>query len=218
MHISKPGCRTLAAVLLLAAYASGAAAAPISITNAGFSNPTLAGNTYNPGIAGWTSAGDTGTTRLLSPTVVTPSGFPQTAYLNYGQISQTLSATLQQGEAYILSFYYVARSDDPHAAAVVQLLAGSSVLSTFAVGTGTANPVALGTSKLETFTYNSINPSLSGALQILVKATDGLTNGQVDVTGFALDASPISPVPEPASLALLGAGLLGVAMARRKFA
>ncbi len=135
--------------------------------------------------------------------------------MNYGRISQTLGATLLQDMAYTLSLYYVARTDDPSAAANVKLLAGSSVLASLAVGTGTANPVELGTSAPETLAYSAIGPSLLGTLQIVVENTG---NGQVDVTGYALDATSIIPIPEPMSIALLSAGQLGLGIARRKSA
>ena len=209
----RPTIAAALAAAAIAAHASCAVASPISITNADFSNPSLAPNGIVTTVAGWATTGDTGITRLQQPQATTPVGLPQTAYLNYGQISQTLGATLQQNMAYTLSFYYVARSDDPSASAVVELLAGSSVLATLAVGAGTANSVALGTSAQKTLAYSATDPGMSGTLQLLVQNT---SNAQVDVTGFSLDAASINPVPEPASLVLLGAGLFSIGIARRK--
>jgi hypothetical protein len=197
-----------AAMVSLLGWGMAANAAIVPVINASFESPPTA--VFTPGlITGWI---------LTTPTeqgVFNPGAFPpagitatdgvQTAYLNTGNISQTLPALLTANTAYTLRVDVGDRADIGFPGYRVRLLAGATLLAeefslvpTTGFLTSTVN-----------FTALPGNPALGQPLTIQL-----VSNGvQVNFDNVRLDASPI---PVPASLAVWGVGALGLGLVYRR--
>jgi hypothetical protein len=235
-------CLTLsAAIALFLAAMPGATASPITIQNAGFEtgNLTQVGNgTFSQLIAGSTIFAAGGTLGSWSgsstTTGATAGGFaPSAGGFNWTttwwtgnniaslqldapgtvSLSQVLSANLLNSTAYTLSMEIGRRSFTPNYACTVQLLAGATVLNSVACPALTSN-----SSGTLTLTYNSgaSNPNAGQALQIVLAITEvGSALEEAFFDQVTLDGTT-SGVPEPGTLGLLAAGLLGLSVIRRK--
>lgn len=205
-----------AAATIIGLLACGAAqATPITVINSSFENPDT--STYNSGpITGWTINGGAGVFQpnaylpvgTLSPVV--GAGFisgvvgTQTAYINSGYISQTLGSKLDFG-TYTLSVNVGDRLDTAAPNYSISLLDGTNVLASITQADFATIDDGWITA---TLTYSSTTSDPTQFLSIVLAKTGG---DQVNFDNVRLDH-----VPEPASLALFGLALAGLAVARRR--
>ena len=151
-------------------------------------NPTTANGTFSS--LSYTILGVTGTTAMVTPPSINPTnpgnGTPATLNLNGGT-----PITLATGTAIIGSAVSIATGVP---AATVELALTQAGTSFFAAPAGINEFLAAFTNNTGTYTFSA--PSSTGQVNL-------------EITG-SFDES-FSIVPEPASLAIMGVGLLGVA-------
>ena len=204
---------TIVVVSLL--FASNAGATPITIVNPGFELPSMADGGFNVNIiTGWTVSGSSG---VFNPTVAQlppPTEGVQTAYINLGNITQVLAATLLPDTVYTLSADFLARTDCcVWPGSELDLIAGGTVVASAFIAPGALAPGGIQASTVS-FLAAAGNPLLGQQLQVRVANTNGAV--QLNVDNVQLDAaSRNSNVPEPASLLLVGSAV-GAWMARRR--
>jgi hypothetical protein len=198
-------------------------AGPIGIVNAGFETPATTGFNVGP-FAGWTLNGSGGGVWNINAAsqgywmALAPEG-QQVAFVGRDQptgmpasISQVLSAALQPDSTYTLTGQVghpigYGSSPNPDTVFTVELLAGNTVLSSFA---GTALEGSFQPFQIQ---FDSTGSPLTGqALQIRLSSSQT----QTAFDNIHLEAKSLA-VPEPATwwiLALGGAGVLAYRKAR----
>jgi hypothetical protein len=226
------------------AWAPAAQAASIAIVNAGFEDAftdssqttpyDLPDGNYTQGFGtalvvpsggtpffpGWDSGNPFVGAQDATPTNFTTFGATQGenfAYINDGLLTQTLSATLTQ-TTYTFTALLGARLEGSAAFGTthMDLLAGGVLLTP----TTSVDPTPVrGTFALWTQTYviDGSNPRLGQTLSLqFYQDKDQPGFNQSDVDNVALSTFEAAPVPEPASLGLLGLAGLGLLGRRRR--
>jgi PEP-CTERM motif len=211
------------AVLAAISLAGSVSAAPILIVNHSFEDDLQARvrafNTLTP--SGWTSIG-AGTRGTFQPSAVEfntgapglgtvpadniPDGI-QTFYSNGGDIGQVLGTAIgPAGTQYTLSVYVGDRWDRALTSYTIRLLAGGVPL------VSATNPVTPAEGQFAQATLNYTADGTEAGL-LAIQLIANAATAQVNFDNVALD---VHLVPEPASIALLGAGLLGLGLYRRR--
>ena len=203
-------------------FAAAAIAAPITITNASFENLPLGGlnsscagtncaYSSGQGVPGWvvSSGGGQFTPGNPANTIYfnsLPDGLTL-GYLNSGTLSQTTAATVVLGVTYTLQVDVGVRKD----CCVGIGLAFLNIGGTNIAATGSAP--ASGAFSTYTAVYTGVLADVGKSIGIVLGTP---TSGQGDFDNVRLNDSTGAGVPEPASAALIGAGLAGLALLRRK--
>jgi hypothetical protein len=196
---------------------SPASAGPITVANASFETlpagglPSGCGTgcsfSVNDPIPGWTSTGSFG---QFQPGVQagnftyfnTVTDGITVAYSNGGTISQTVGDTVVAGTTYTLSVDVGERKDVPDPGSVFLIVGTQTVLAT-------GIPALPGDWSTFTASYTATALDAGAAIEVLLSSPG--VQGDWDNVHLAATA-----VPEPASLVLLGAGLLAFGVIRRR--
>lgn len=225
----------IAGVAVLVALVAGPAqAGPITVANFSFESPNETSSGTPPAVwapafgSGYAGAGLFDPCASVGGSCVTAGGIygagfvggidlTQTLYSTGWDYGQTLSALLGVG-TYTLKVAIGDRGDLPLLPSVINLIAGTTVIATASAGAAYVSDGWLDLTT--TATILAGNAALGSALRIELLSS-GASPGQINFDNVRLDfVGPAGPqaVPEPASLALLGLGLLLLAARRQKTA
>jgi hypothetical protein len=193
--------------LVSALCTPAAQATAIAVANHSFESQVLADGINVVGIAGWSSGGGV-FNPLVGPTGSFSNPVPDgnnTAWLNGGSVSQVLNAFLLANSTYTLQVEVGDRRDSTFPGYSVSLTAGGHVLATESALTPNDGFLT----SVISFTTQATNPYLGQLLGITLHS-----NGiQTNFDNVRLD---VSTVPEPASTAMMLAGLAWLGMAARR--
>jgi hypothetical protein len=211
-----------ACAMLVAAFsATQAVAAVVTVVNPSFETLPSGGLPFTCGtgcaysvgaIPGWNNSGSSGQFQPDPPAIVTYfstlSDGPTSAYTNGPTISQTVADTVQQGVIYTLLVDLGARNDLSFDGTADLLINGTRYVATGVAPTR-------GNWATFTATYTGLASDVGDSITIELNATGA--EGNFD--NVRLSNSLASPVPEPATLGLIGFSLVLLgAFARRKIA
>jgi len=197
----------------------GAHATPVTIVNASFETQGPGGLPFGCAIScnfstdniipGWTATGSSGLFMPGPPSNTryfnyVPDGVT-VAYSNGGSITQTLAATTVAGTTYTFNIDFGFRKDVANPGSAT-LVIGTNTIN----ATGTALPTT-GNWSTYTATYTATAADAGAPISINLFTA----GAQGDWDNARLDAKAV-PAPEPASIALAGLGVLGLALSRRR--
>lgn len=217
---------------LLLALSVSLIAAPIALTNPNFdADVNVSGFTLGA-LTGWSpNTTEYGTWNTTSP-FIAPMSSGNVLFLSVvpgvtggqllGSVSQDSGAAVVPGGLYTFSIYVAKRGDIINAADYqLQLYSGSG--PAFAVSNGSAS--ALSSTGWTQYTVSGA-ASLSATGNIGVRVTlmpgtlpgggDSVNKLQTLFDNAALDGPGTSDMPEPMTLSLIGSGLAGLALLRRR--
>lgn len=189
-------------------------AAAITVINPSFEtfNPLTvdcsvgsAGCAYNvSGVPGWTSTGITGSWQPGAvPSIFLnflPDGPTSVYSLDNSSLTQTVAQTAVAGITYTLKVEIGNRKDQPPGGYAQLLIGGNTIAAT-------GGPIAEGGWTTFTAMYTALPGDAGQAISIRL--------GSIARQGN-FDNVRLTEVPEPGTVALMGAGLAGVALARRR--